>query len=114
MRLTSIYNKASFQVEMLNSGGAIIPFDGVQPKVDSTGRANDSFRRVESRIEFVDPNFPVPEGLPQLPGQMPPGSHGEGLLDVQANTSPAFPPVPQQVEQGMTGIETPTTTDNLA
>lgn len=61
LRLTSIYNKASFQVEMLNSGGAIIPFDGVQPKVDSTGRANDSFRRVEGRIEFVDPNFPVPD-----------------------------------------------------
>ncbi len=60
LRLTSIYNKASFQVEML-SGSTVVPFDGVQPKVDSTGRANDSFRRVESRIEFVDPNFPVPD-----------------------------------------------------
>lgn len=28
-------------------------------------------------------------------------------------TSPAFPPVPQAPEQGMQGIETPTTTDNL-
>jgi len=34
-------------------------------------------------------------------------------LDVQANTSPAFPPVAQQPEQGMTGIETPSTADNI-
>ena len=32
---------------------------------------------------------------------------------IKLNTSPAFPPVPQQPEQGMTGIETPETTDNL-
>lgn len=60
-----------------------------------------------------DPDFPVPAGVP-LPGPIPPGGQGEGLADVQANTSPAFPPVPQQAEQGMAGIETPTTADNLA
>ena len=38
---------------------------------------------------------------------------GADLGDVQTNTSPAFPPVPQQAEQGMTGIETTTTADNL-
>jgi hypothetical protein len=56
----------------------------------------------------VDPNFPVPAApLPTAP------QDGEGIADVQANTSPAFPPVPQQPEQGMQGIETPTVTDNL-
>lgn len=43
----------------------------------------------------------------------PAADQGADLGDVQANTSPAFPPVPQQAEQGMTGIETPTTADNL-
>ncbi len=58
-----------------------------------------------------DPNFPTPTGVPMQPA---PADQGAELGDVQANTSPAFPPVPQQAEQGMTGIETPTTTDNLA
>lgn len=58
-----------------------------------------------------DPNFPTPAGVPMQPA---PADQGAELGDVQTNTSPAFPPVPQQAEQGMTGIETPTTTDNLA
>ncbi len=38
----------------------IVDFAGVQPKVDSTGRANTQLRRVESRIGFNDTSFPVP------------------------------------------------------
>jgi hypothetical protein len=37
----------------------------------------------------------------------------EAIHAVQQNTSPAFPPVPQQPEAGMTGIETPEVADNL-
>jgi hypothetical protein len=52
----------------------------------------------------VDPNFPQPQGL------MPP----QGMPPVQQNTSPAFPPVPQQGGSPMAGIETPATDDNLS
>lgn len=56
----------------------------------------------------VDPNFPVPA----MPAPVQDAA-AQALPGVQANTSPAFPPVPQGAEQGMNGIETPTTTDNL-
>lgn len=56
----------------------------------------------------IDPNFPVPA----MPAPVQDAA-AQALPGVQANTSPAFPPVPQGAEQGMTGIETPTTADNL-
>lgn len=68
-----------------------------------------------------DPNFPVPgdAGAPQAPlndgggagiaQQLPEA----GAPHVRQNTSPTFPPVPQQPARGMDGIETPDTGDNL-
>jgi hypothetical protein len=48
-----------------------------------------------------DPNFPQPVGVaPSSP------------MDVQQNTSPQLPPVPQQADGAMTGIETARTEDN--
>lgn len=44
----------------------IIPFTGVQARVDSTGRANDLYRRVETRVELVDVNYPYPEFTIQM------------------------------------------------
>lgn len=55
----------------------------------------------------VDPNYPVPSALPAEPVAAP------AMPPVTNNTSPAFPPVPSHGESPMTGIETPTTTDNL-
>lgn len=57
LRVTGFYNKTSYSVS-LAQGGTTVPFDGVQPQVDSTGRANDLFRRVQSRIDIVDPAYP--------------------------------------------------------
>lgn len=49
----------------------------------------------------TDPNFPVPpQGM-----DVPP-------MEVNQNTSPMLPPVPQQAEGAMNGIETPRMTDN--
>ena len=66
-----------------------------------------------------DPNFPTAEQTaardvrsPYLEGE---GAQlgSEGLAEVQQNTSPMNPPVPQQGSTGMQGIETPRTNDNM-
>lgn len=44
-----------------NGNKSIARFDGVQTAVDSTGRANDMFSRVEARIELSDIYFPYAE-----------------------------------------------------
>lgn len=53
-----------------------------------------------------DPNFPVPAGV-QVP------EAGQPVPGVQQNTSPAYPPVPQDGPSPMQGIETPSPADNL-
>lgn len=58
IRVTPIYKSATFQLQL--TGGANPLFDGVQPVVDSTGRANDLFRRVEARVRMEN-NVLYPE-----------------------------------------------------
>ena len=74
-----------------------------------------------------DPNFPTPTQTaamniksPYIQGEGAKGAPAEAQAeagaapDVRANTSPAFPPVPQDAGTGQQGIETPSTADNLA
>ena len=63
--LTPLYNKSQFRVT-LSDGMTPQQFDGVQPIIDSTGRANDMFRRVSSRVTLSD--FPYPEGAVDVMG----------------------------------------------
>ena len=58
--------ETDFSVSLYDSKRQSINFTGVQARVDSTGRANDLYRRVESRVELVDTYFPYPEFAIQL------------------------------------------------
>jgi len=68
LRLGSLYNTSEVRVSLLDSASpsTLIQFDNVQPLIDSTGRAGDIFRRVQSRVEFTD--FPYPDAAVDLTG----------------------------------------------
>ena len=53
----------SFQVTLLDGypNGNTVDFVGVQSSVDSTGRANDLFRRIDARVELIDIGYPFPK-----------------------------------------------------
>lgn len=68
LRLSSIYNSSHYSVKLKN-GNQDVQFNGVQPLVDSTGRANDLFRRVEARIELIG-DFTYPEAAIDMEGNL--------------------------------------------
>lgn len=67
LRLTPYYNATDFQVRLSNSGTPV-RFQAVQPEIDSTGRANDLFKRVQSRVELYNTSFPFPDGAVDVTG----------------------------------------------
>lgn len=70
LRLSTIYRGSSVQVIMRDAGNQPVRFDGVQFTVDSTGRANDVFRRVESRLSTAEAEFPYPEAAVDIAGSL--------------------------------------------
>lgn len=65
LRLTALYKSTHFSVSPIGT-----QFNGVQPSIDSTGRANDQYRRVESRVDLIDTNFPFPEAALDVSGNL--------------------------------------------
>ncbi len=55
IRVTPLYKKTTFRLQLTDAF-----FNGVQPIVDSTGRANDLFRRVQARVRLQN-NIVYPE-----------------------------------------------------
>ncbi len=75
LRLVPFYTPAHFRVTLWNgpvdiNNPAFAPqkFKDVQPVVDSTGRANDLFRRIVSRVDLFDTSFPYPEATIDVTG----------------------------------------------
>ncbi|MEO5950802.1 MAG: hypothetical protein ABIQ04_05120 [Candidatus Saccharimonadales bacterium] len=68
LRLSAIYNKSTFQIKLKN-GATDVPFSGAQSEVDSTGRANDLFRRVKSRVTLGG-GFPYPQAAVDITGNL--------------------------------------------
>lgn len=73
LRLNSIFNSTDYQITLYNSNNMDddednIKFNGVQPLIDSTGRANDYFRRVLTRVELTDGSFPYPQAEIDISG----------------------------------------------
>lgn len=73
LRLTPFYNATSFQVILsqgaLNSTASnLVKFQDVQPEIDSTGRANDLFRRIQARVDLFDTSFPYPDATIDVTG----------------------------------------------
>ena len=61
LRLSTIYKQGTTDVRITlqGDGGSQVDFSRVQPIVDSTGRANDLFRRVQARLSLVaDVEYP--------------------------------------------------------
>lgn len=67
LRLSALYNSMHYTIKLKDAAGNYIDFYDVQPSVDSTGRANDLFRRVQSRIELTS-SFPYPEAAVDVTG----------------------------------------------
>ncbi|MFI5212608.1 MAG: hypothetical protein ACHQTE_01445, partial [Candidatus Saccharimonadales bacterium] len=68
LRLSALYNGTHYDLK-LYKGPTLVPFDGVQPIIDSTGRANNMFRRVQARVELTG-NFTYPEAAVDISGSL--------------------------------------------
>lgn len=84
----------------MQAGSQVAQMPQIAPVADAIMQGAGYIKPVRSD----DPNFPT-AGVPQLPPSAAP--------EVNANTSPTFPPVPDDGASPMAGIETPATTDNL-
>lgn len=70
LRINALYApNTSYRVSMSDATNPVT-FRNVQPLVDSTGRANDLFRRVQSRIEFNGSSIPYAEAAIDLTGSL--------------------------------------------
>lgn len=68
LRLSALYNSAHYSIR-LKRGSEYVKFNNVQPVVDSTGRANDLFRRIKARVELKG-DFTYPEAALDIEGDL--------------------------------------------
>jgi Tfp pilus assembly protein PilX len=93
LRLDPIYNSLTHFRVQLQKDNVVTKFKDVQPIIDSTGRANDLFRRIQSRVELESDLFPYPESAIDITGSLckaflvtdKPENYSPGLCDPQAH-----------------------------
>ena len=100
MMAQAVQTGVSAAFSAMQAGAQVAQMPQIAPVADAIMMSAGYIKPVRSD----DPNFPT-AGVPQLP----PGAAPQ----VNANTSPTFPPVPDDGASPMAGIETPATTDNL-
>lgn len=89
LRLTALYNGARFSLKLKN-GASDVLFNRVQPEVDSTGRANDVFRRVKARVELKG-DFAYPEAAIDMVGDL---CKNFTITDTEGGYSPSATCIP--------------------
>lgn len=67
LQLQTLYKKTDFAVELLDSSGTPVAFDGVSPLIDSTGAAENVYRRILTRVKLSGAN-PIPPVVLDLGG----------------------------------------------
>jgi Tfp pilus assembly protein PilX len=70
LRLSALYASTRYQLVLKDSSGNVVDFYGIQSVVDSTGRTNDVFRRVEARVQLNSTDYPYPEQALYLYGDL--------------------------------------------
>jgi hypothetical protein len=65
LRISALYKPTHYRVSLVGT-----QFNGVQPSIDSTGRANEQYRRVMTRVDLIDTNFPFPEAALDVTGNL--------------------------------------------
>lgn len=71
LRVSELYNiSTSFRVTMQDDSANTVKFKAVQPAVDSTGRANDLFRRINSRVDLEGSSIPNLEAAVDIRGSL--------------------------------------------
>lgn len=68
LNLEALYGGANYRITLLDNAGSVVNFKNVQPEIDSTGRANDYFKRVKVRVETADTSFPYPTATVDVTG----------------------------------------------
>ena len=50
LALETLYSSTNYRISALNSAGAIIQFQDIEPVIDSTGYTNNVYRRVQAHV----------------------------------------------------------------
>ncbi len=67
IHLTALYTGASFR---LSSASGAVEFSSPQIEIDSTGRANNYFRRIATRVEVTNTDMPYPTAAIDIGGNL--------------------------------------------